>query len=82
MIKLRSKDPFDYPVIYPNYFKEPEDIATLVEGVKIAVALSKTAAFKRFGSKLNSHLFPGCKHIPLYSDPYWECMIRFGKYLR
>ncbi|XP_012232576.1 glucose dehydrogenase [FAD, quinone]-like [Linepithema humile] len=77
MIKLRSKDPFDHPLIYPNYFKEPEDIATLVEGVKIAVALSRTKAFKRFGSELNSQQFPGCKHIPMYTDPYWECMIRY-----
>ncbi|XP_076222089.1 glucose dehydrogenase [FAD, quinone] isoform X2 [Nomia melanderi] len=76
LIKLRSKNPFDHPLIYPNYFKETEDIATLVEGVKIGVALSRTAAFRRFGSELNSKQFPGCKHIPMYSDPYWECMIR------
>lgn len=76
IIKLRSKNPFDHPLIYPNYFKEPIDIATLVEGVKIGIALSRTAAFKRFGSELNSQQFPGCKHIPMYTDPYWECMIR------
>ncbi|XP_076749042.1 glucose dehydrogenase [FAD, quinone] [Xylocopa sonorina] len=76
VIKLRSKNPFDHPLIYPNYFKEPEDIATLIEGVKISVALSRTSAFRRFGSELNSKKFPGCQHIPMYSDPYWECMIR------
>lgn len=75
-IKLRSKNPFEHPLIYPNYFKEPEDIATLVEGVKISIALSKTAAFKRFGSEMNPRKFPGCAHIPMYTDPYWECMIR------
>jgi len=77
VIKLRSKNPYDYPLIYPNYFKETEDIATLIEGVKISVALSRTDAFKRFGSELNSHQFPGCKHIPMYTDSYWECMIRY-----
>lgn len=76
VIKLRSKNPFDYPLIYPNYFKEPEDMATLVEGVKISVALSKTEAFRRFGSEMNSQLFPGCKHIPMYTDEFWECMIK------
>lgn len=76
VIKLRSKDPFAHPLIYPNYFKEPEDIATLVEGVKIAVALSRTQAFRRFGSEVNSKHFPGCKNIRMYSDQYWECMIR------
>lgn len=77
MIKLRSTNPFDHPLIYPNYFKEPEDMATLIEGVKISVALSRTSAFKRFGSELNSRQFPGCKHIPMFTDQYWECMIRF-----
>ncbi|KAK2580030.1 hypothetical protein KPH14_012317 [Odynerus spinipes] len=76
VIKLRSKNPFDRPMIYANYFNEPEDVATLVEGVKIGIALSKTRAFGRFGSELYSKPFPGCKHIPMYTDPYWECMIR------
>lgn len=76
IIKLRSKNPFDHPLIYPNYFKEPGDMATLIEGVKISVALSRTRAFKRFGSELNSQQFPECKHIPIFTDPYWECMIR------
>lgn len=75
-IKLRSKNPYDHPMIYPNYFKEPEDLATLVEGVKIAVALSRTASFRKYGSELNPSPFPGCSHISLYTDSYWECMIR------
>ncbi|CAH0394237.1 unnamed protein product [Bemisia tabaci] len=33
-IKLRSKNPFDYPVIIPNYFKENIDIKVLTEGVE------------------------------------------------
>ncbi|XP_014609013.1 PREDICTED: glucose dehydrogenase [FAD, quinone] [Polistes canadensis] len=76
IIKLRSNNPFDQPMIYANYFKEPEDMATLVEGVKIAVALSKTRSFKRFGSEFYMKSFPNCKHIPQYTDLHWECMIR------
>lgn len=76
VIKLRSKNPFEYPLIYANYLKEPEDMVTLIEGVKIAVALSRTAAFRRFGSELNFRQFPSCKHLPMYTDGYWECMIR------
>ncbi|KAK0075350.1 hypothetical protein PV325_007006 [Microctonus aethiopoides] len=77
VIKLRSKNPFDHPLIYPNYFKDPQDMATLIEGVKIAIALSRTAAFRKYGSELNPQPFPGCKHIPLFTDSYWECMIRY-----
>lgn len=75
-IKLRSKSPYDHPLIYPNYFNDPQDLAVLVEGVKIAIALSRTPAFRKYGSELNPVPFPGCRHLQMYSDPYWECMIR------
>ncbi|KAJ8958473.1 hypothetical protein NQ318_002265 [Aromia moschata] len=74
IIKLRSKKPFDPPLIYPNYFFDDFDMKTLIEGVKIGVALSQTPAFKSYGSKL--HEFPQCAHIQKYTDQYWECMIR------
>ncbi|XP_068986697.1 glucose dehydrogenase [FAD, quinone]-like [Bombus flavifrons] len=77
VIKLRSSNPFDHPLIYPNYFENPEDIATLIEGIKFVVEMSKTASFRRYGSKLIPVPFPGCKNIPMYTDSYWECTIRF-----
>ncbi|XP_073985159.1 glucose dehydrogenase [FAD, quinone]-like [Rhodnius prolixus] len=75
-LKLRSKNPFDYPLIYPNYFFDPFDMKTLVEGVKIVLAMSKTKAFQKYGSQLYNKPFPSCKSIPRYTDYYWECMIR------
>ncbi|KAG8222605.1 hypothetical protein J437_LFUL002598, partial [Ladona fulva] len=75
-ILLRSKNPYDYPLIYPNYFSDPFDLATLVEGVKIVIALSQTKAFRRYGSKMHTVPFPGCRHIEMYTDEYWACMIK------
>ncbi|XP_045465768.1 glucose dehydrogenase [FAD, quinone]-like isoform X1 [Harmonia axyridis] len=74
LIKLRSRNPFDPPLIYPNYFKDDFDMKTLIEGVKIGVALSRTPAFKYYKSKFLP--FPDCSHIPVHTDPYYECMIR------
>lgn len=74
IIKLRSRKPTDYPLIYPNYFQDDFDMKTLVEGVKIGVALSKTPAFQKYGSQMRK--FPDCDHIPDGTDAYWECMIR------
>jgi glucose dehydrogenase (acceptor) len=51
-------------------------MAVLVEGVKIALAMSRTRSFQRFGSKLYEVPFPGCSHIRKWTDAYWECMIR------
>ena len=75
-IRLRSKNPFDYPYIYPNYFQDDFDMKTLVEGVKIAVAVSKTMSMQRFGSNLVAYNWPGCTNIQPFTDLFWECMIR------
>ncbi|XP_065350182.1 glucose dehydrogenase [FAD, quinone] [Cloeon dipterum] len=77
VIKLRSRNPFDYPLIYPNYLSDPFDLATLVEGVKFGLAMSKTKSFQRFGSKLHQIPFPQCvKSTQLWTDEYWACMVR------
>lgn len=75
-IKLRSSNPFDYPLIYANYFQNDFDLKTLIEGVKIAVAVSRTKSMLRFGSQINSYKFPACMHLAQYSDDYWGCMIQ------
>lgn len=46
-IKLKSTDPYDHPLLYPNYLTDPQDIKVLVEGVKFAIKLSETEAFQK-----------------------------------
>lgn len=75
-VRLRSSNPFRNPVINANYFSEPRDIATLVEGAKIAVRVSQAKVFEQFGSRLHRTKLPGCKHLKFGSDAYWECHIR------
>lgn len=33
-VKLRSKNPFHWPLLYPNYYDHPRDLEILVEGIK------------------------------------------------
>ncbi|KAK4014962.1 glucose dehydrogenase [FAD, quinone] [Daphnia magna] len=75
-IRLQSADPFDKPLIYPNYFVDDQDVRVLVEGVKIGLALGETAAFKKLGTKFWAQPFPGCEHLPLWTDEYWACFVR------
>ena len=75
-IRLRSADPYDKPLIYPNYFVDDQDVRVLVEGVKIGLALGETASFKKLGTKFWAQPFPGCEHLPLWTDPYWACFVR------
>jgi choline dehydrogenase len=39
-IRLRSTDPFDHPIIKPNYFGDPSDIKTLVAGTYMSFSYS------------------------------------------
>ena len=48
----------------------------MIEGMKIGLALSKTEAFQRFGTKFYDKPFPGCEHIQLWTDEYWGCFLR------
>lgn len=56
-IRLRSRNPFDYPYIYPNYFDNELDMQTLVEGVKIAGNLFMIFGKKKFFLQKIAFLF-------------------------
>jgi len=75
-VRLRNSNPFYKPIINANYFSDPMDIATLVEGAKLAVKISEAKVFQQFGSRLHRIKLPGCKHLKFGSDAYWECHIR------
>lgn len=75
-IKLASKNPHRYPLIYHNYLTHPDDINVLREGVKAALALAETQALKRFGARFYDKQVPNCKHFALYTDDYWDCLIK------
>lgn len=75
-IRLKSKNPFVYPIIEPNYFAYKEDVATLIEGIRIAFNVSNTSAFRTFNSRPLLTPMPGCRKYELFSDAYWECAMR------
>lgn len=75
-IRLKSKDPNVYPDINPNYFTHQEDVLTLIEGIRIALNVSNTAAFQRFNSRPHKMPFPGCRQYDFDTDEYWECSLR------
>lgn len=75
-IKLRSNNPYDHPLIYPNYFQERKDITTLIEGAKFMMKFSETPAMQKYKAKINENKIPGCKSYKFLSDEYWECAAR------
>ena len=77
-IRLASSDPFEKPIIEPNYFSDPEnyDLNVSIEGIKIALALSKTEALQKLNSRYHDKKIPGCESYKMYTDEYWECYVR------
>ncbi|XP_055610059.1 glucose dehydrogenase [FAD, quinone] [Uranotaenia lowii] len=75
-VRLKSKNPFHYPIMNPNYFDDPYDALTLVEGAKMALRVSEAKVFKQFGSRLHRRPLPNCKHLKFLSDAYLECQVR------
>ncbi|XP_072759249.1 glucose dehydrogenase [FAD, quinone]-like [Anoplolepis gracilipes] len=75
-ITLRNTDPLDSPIIDLNYYDDEDDLNTMVQGLKMAIKVASTEAFKRYNTTLLSVPLPGCKHIAFNSDPYWACVAR------
>ena len=46
-IKLRSTDPFEYPIIQPNYLKEQYDVDVLMDGIKFLKKLMNVKEIKK-----------------------------------
>lgn len=76
IINFRSNDPLEYPLLYHNYLTNEHDVNVLREGTKAAIAFGQTEAMKRFGARLHNVPVPKCKHLPPYTDEYWNCYIR------
>jgi len=55
-VRLRSADPLAKPRVLTNSLSEPEDLATLVEGVKIAREIAATGPL---GEAAGREIFPG-----------------------
>lgn len=75
-VRLNSRNPHDQPKLIPNYFAHQRDIDTLVEGIKLAINVSNSQAFQRFGSRLHNIPLPGCQHLTFQSDEYWACCLK------
>lgn len=75
-IRLKSTNPMIHPEIVPNYFTHKEDMDVLIDGIRMAMQISNSSAFQRFGSRPLKIKMPGCQNFTFDTYPYWECAIR------
>ncbi|PZC83549.1 hypothetical protein B5X24_HaOG207532 [Helicoverpa armigera] len=76
-IVLNSKNPLEHPLIYANYFKEREDLDTLITAMKKhSLRLGDTKTFQGAGLKLDWIEIEACKDFEKQSDEHLECIAR------
>ncbi|KAJ8682936.1 hypothetical protein QAD02_018728 [Eretmocerus hayati] len=76
-LTLRSKNPMDHPLIYPNYLTNETDLKILVEGIHKVIELTETQTMKKkWKMQLERRLHPKCTRFHFKTDAYWKCLIR------
>ncbi|XP_062607233.1 glucose dehydrogenase [FAD, quinone]-like, partial [Saccostrea cucullata] len=78
-IRLQSTDPFDPPLIDPNYLDHPDDMKTLLKGMEHIMKLANTKAFRSIGASPSDpyeEYYPPCNKLQYPSEEYWVCRIR------
>ena len=75
-ITLKSNDPFDYPIIDPNYLADEEDMAIFIEATRRSMDVLKTRAFQDIGLNYKNMEVKACKHTQFLSDEYIRCFIQ------
>ena len=73
---MASNDPLAKPVIRGNYLTDPLDVATLVEGIQIALSFGNTTAMAKYNMTLSNHPLEACSRHPFLSNDYWSCAVR------
>ncbi|KAK4887892.1 hypothetical protein RN001_004163 [Aquatica leii] len=78
-IRLKSSDPFEYPLIDAQYLsdKDEKDIKVLYEATQLAIKLIETDAFREINASLLELPISECtKNHQFLSKSYWYCHLR------
>ncbi|KAK2580032.1 hypothetical protein KPH14_012319 [Odynerus spinipes] len=75
-MQLRSTNPLDPPLLYPNYFTDERDVKILVQGIRKVLRLTETQAMKKWDLRLDPTSHPLCANYHFGTEAYWECYVR------
>lgn len=60
-VRLRSTNPYEPPVIDPQYLTQEADVKIMVDAMRICIAVGEASPFKEEGAMLFQTVFPGCE---------------------
>ncbi|KAL5020099.1 hypothetical protein ScPMuIL_002991 [Solemya velum] len=77
-IRLRSTDPFDYPLLQSNYLQHPDDVKAIIHGLRSWHKIIQTEAMQAIGAVPADSKKPYsfCTGHEYASDAYFECYAR------
>ncbi|XP_071626875.1 glucose dehydrogenase [FAD, quinone]-like [Temnothorax longispinosus] len=75
-ITLLANDVNVKPEIVPNYFDDPDDVRTMIAGIRTALSIGRTKAMQALNSQFLNITYTECNNYEYDSDAYWECAIR------
>lgn len=75
-VRLRSRDPFDYPVIDPQFLTEETDIKKFIAGIRIWEKIMETQTMRSLGVRIEQMKLSSCSQHQFRSDDYWDCFVR------
>ncbi|KAI8045070.1 glucose dehydrogenase [FAD, quinone] [Drosophila gunungcola] len=75
-ISLRSRNPFHWPRMEPNFMQHPDDVRAMIEGIEMILKLARSKPMVKMGTRFHDRPFPGCQHLKFASEEYWRCCLR------
>lgn len=75
-LRLKSSDPFDEPLLDPNYLSDNRDVKMLIEGIKLWEKFIQTSTMKELGVRKEQVNLSVCSEHEFGTDEYWECFVR------
>lgn len=79
-IRLKSADPFDYPLIDPQYLTDKRDVDAYVRAFRLWEKYISTPAMQKIGASMDKMNLKICSQYEFRSDDYWICITKHLAY--
>ncbi|XP_017476670.1 PREDICTED: glucose dehydrogenase [FAD, quinone]-like [Rhagoletis zephyria] len=77
LVRLSSRNYKDNPRIIPNYLDDPEDLESMLRGVRFQERLVRTHAYRAVNATILRIPIKECDKWVYRSDAYWRCYIKY-----
>ena len=75
-LKLKSSDPFVYPVIDPRYIEEKRDVDAYARGIKLWERFITSPTLQSLGANLDHMDLKFCSQHKFCTDDHWQSVAR------